>query len=96
MLFQAASLIALLAPTVLGTNILLTNDDGWAVAIIRAQFEALTLAGYNVRSFLFQQHRLLTATQGDLILTRGRQVWHLLQYHHANASHVSLRVRHLS
>lgn len=30
-------------------NILLTNDDGWAVAQIRAQFNALDAAGYNVR-----------------------------------------------
>jgi len=55
MLLHAASLFAFLAPTVLGTNILLTNDDGWAVAIIRAQFEALTRAGHDVSSFLFQQ-----------------------------------------
>ncbi|EPQ55705.1 sure-like protein, partial [Gloeophyllum trabeum ATCC 11539] len=30
------------------TNILLTNDDGWAVAMIRAQNDALKEAGYNV------------------------------------------------
>ncbi|KAI0689379.1 survival protein sure-like phosphatase/nucleotidase [Cytidiella melzeri] len=30
------------------TNILLTNDDGWAVAQIRAQYDALVAAGYNV------------------------------------------------
>ena len=49
MFIKAAPLFAFLVPTVLGTNILLTNDDGWAVAIIRAQFEAFTRAGYNVR-----------------------------------------------
>ena len=54
MLHQAAWILAIFAPTVLGTNILLTNDDGWGVSIIRAQFEALTLTGYDVRSFLFQ------------------------------------------
>lgn len=30
------------------TTIVLTNDDGWAVANIRAQFDALTNAGFNV------------------------------------------------
>ncbi len=29
-------------------NIILTNDDGWAVAQIRAQFNAISAAGYNV------------------------------------------------
>src|SRR5258706_7856672 len=56
MLPQTAWLIAVFAPTVLGTKILLTNDDGWAVSIIRAQFEALTLSGHDVRSFLFLQY----------------------------------------
>ncbi len=31
-------------------NIILTNDDGWAVAQIRAQNDALKAAGYNVSS----------------------------------------------
>lgn len=30
------------------TNILLSNDDGWAVAQIRAQNDALTAAGFSV------------------------------------------------
>ncbi len=30
-------------------NIVLTNDDGWAVAQIRAQNNALIAAGFNVR-----------------------------------------------
>ncbi|KAG7087617.1 hypothetical protein E1B28_013566 [Marasmius oreades] len=30
----------------LGTNIVVTNDDGWAVAMIRAQNDALRAAGY--------------------------------------------------
>lgn len=29
-------------------NIILTNDDGWAVAQIRAQNDALIAAGFNV------------------------------------------------
>ena len=31
-----------------GQKIVLTNDDGWAVAQIRAQFDSLEDAGYNV------------------------------------------------
>ena len=31
-------------------KILLTNDDGWAVAQIRAQFDAIEDAGFDVRS----------------------------------------------
>lgn len=30
-------------------NVVLTNDDGWATANIRAQFDALNSAGFNVR-----------------------------------------------
>lgn len=33
-------------------RIVLTNDDGWAVAQIRAEFETLSGAGYDVRSLL--------------------------------------------
>lgn len=36
----------------LATNILLTNDDGWAVANIRAQYAELQSAGYDVRVLL--------------------------------------------
>ncbi|KAF7791580.1 hypothetical protein EIP86_002596 [Pleurotus ostreatoroseus] len=32
-----------------GKNIVLTNDDGWAVAQVRAQVDALAGAGFNVR-----------------------------------------------
>ncbi|SJL08462.1 uncharacterized protein ARMOST_11826 [Armillaria ostoyae] len=31
-----------------GSNIVLTNDDGWAVALVRAQNDALKAAGHNV------------------------------------------------
>ncbi|KAI0789202.1 sure-like protein [Abortiporus biennis] len=41
--------LSLLAATLVNSqNIVLTNDDGWAVAQIRAQFDALTTAGFNV------------------------------------------------
>ena len=41
-----------------GGTLVITNDDGWATAQIRAQFEALSDAGYNVgvfRIFLLTQ-----------------------------------------
>ena len=31
-------------------KVLVTNDDGWAVAMIRAQVDALNAAEYDVRS----------------------------------------------
>jgi len=31
-------------------KILITNDDGWAVAQVRAQYDALVAAGHDVRS----------------------------------------------
>ena len=36
------------ASLALGHNILLTNDDGWATAQIRAQNDALEEAGFSV------------------------------------------------
>jgi hypothetical protein len=36
------------APRAVQANILLTNDDGWAVAQIRSEFDALDAAGFNV------------------------------------------------
>lgn len=33
---------------VCGQNIILTNDDGWTVAQIRAEYTALTAAGFDV------------------------------------------------
>lgn len=35
------------------TNVILTNDDGWAVAMIRQQMTALIKAGYDVSSDIF-------------------------------------------
>ena len=45
--------IALLVKTVYAQNLILTNDDGWAVAQIRAQRDALVDAGFNVRLLEF-------------------------------------------
>ena len=32
-------------------NIVISNDDGWATAQIRQEFDTLTAAGHNVRPF---------------------------------------------
>ncbi|KAM5538871.1 hypothetical protein V8D89_007593 [Ganoderma adspersum] len=47
-LFTTVALAAALFQGASANNILLTNDDGWAVAIIRAQRDSLVSAGYNV------------------------------------------------
>ena len=50
---MSAITIALFIKSVSAQNIFLTNDDGWAVAQIRAQRDALVDAGFNVRLRLF-------------------------------------------
>jgi 5'-nucleotidase len=47
-LLQAAAAVLTLLLAVNGQNVVLTNDDGWAVAMIREQFALLNSAGYNV------------------------------------------------
>ena len=46
-----ASLISvvLLLQVAFAQNLVLTNDDGWAVAQVRAQRDALVDAGFDVR-----------------------------------------------
>lgn len=45
------SLALLLAsPFIQGQKIVIGNDDGWAVAAIRAQFSALVAADYDVNT----------------------------------------------
>ncbi|KAH9856282.1 sure-like protein [Lenzites betulinus] len=43
-----ALLLSLLLSYAAATNIVITNDDGWATAQIRQQFDTLTSAGHNV------------------------------------------------
>ncbi len=58
-LLRAISLAILLqASRSSGQKIILTNDDGWAVAQIRAQRDSLVSAGFNVR-------RILAETRGS-------------------------------
>ena len=44
--------VALLYRGAFAQNLVLTNDDGWAVAQIRAQRDALVDAGFDVRVFI--------------------------------------------
>ena len=46
-----ATFLLCAASAALSQNVILTNDDGWAVAQIRAQFDALNAAGFSVRIF---------------------------------------------
>ncbi|CAK5270965.1 unnamed protein product [Mycena citricolor] len=48
MVFRTLILCALVQLAVAAPKIVLTNDDGWAVAHIRAQYSALEAAGYDV------------------------------------------------
>lgn len=70
-LLQAISLAALLpACAYAGTeSIVLTNDDGWAVAQIRAQRDSLVDAGFDVRRV---PYRLLRLKTGDSATARAR------------------------
>ncbi|ESK96805.1 acid phosphatase [Moniliophthora roreri MCA 2997] len=45
---KASVFLCYSATLVVGQKIVLTNDDGWATAMIRAQNDALKSAGYNV------------------------------------------------
>jgi 5'-nucleotidase len=48
--FGVPFIVALAATTVPAqVKVVMSNDDGWAVANIRAQFEAFEDAGFNVR-----------------------------------------------
>lgn len=48
MLLKFLIVLSVLLGGVYSQNIVLTNDDGWAVAQIRAQNNALKAAGFNV------------------------------------------------
>ncbi|KAK7440035.1 hypothetical protein VKT23_017286 [Stygiomarasmius scandens] len=48
MLFLSTVFVLVLSVCAQGANILLTDDDGWASAMIRAQYNALKAAGHNV------------------------------------------------
>ena len=63
------SLLVLLPLILVGSAefILLTNDDGWAVAQIRAQFNAFEASGYVVRVFRIQIRVFVLLTHSALV-----------------------------
>ena len=67
-------LTALFACAAFGQNILLTNDDGWAVAQIHAQNDALKAAGFNVSSPSPNSGGALIAIFGRLFFPRPRRM----------------------
>lgn len=79
LLFSTLLVFIHACPLVRGqTKILIGNDDGWAVAIIRAQFNALANAGYDVHAHYF----CLIACEltgdghvGHLILPSCQPIW---------------------
>lgn len=97
------SLLALVT-VVTATNIVLTNDDGWAVAQIRAQNTALKNAGYTVRtSFKFaawvgigMEADTLGSLSGHSVCACRKPVRYRLLIHHAVSPHtnpqISLRI----
>ena len=59
-------------------SIVLTNDDGWATAQIRAQDNALTAAGFNVsrKAVIVLAGNLTIVITGCLISSSGKRVRH--------------------
>ncbi len=78
-------------------HLILTNDDGWAVAQIRAQRDALVDAGFDVRlsmAFLFIgfthcENRLFSLPRRKTNPGRDHPLQHLSHCpNHANSTHV--------
>lgn len=85
-----APLLAL-ASIVRSTQIVLTNDDGWAVAQIRAQKDALTAAGHKVRLLSIPRGECspMPFYAGHSVCTCRGPVWDRLIFHHALPSYES-------
>ena len=47
--------LPLLPVLVAATNIVISDDDGWATAQIRQQFDVLSNAGHNVRTIVIYE-----------------------------------------
>ena len=63
MLSLSTVLVLTLSLSAKGANIVLTNDDGWATAMIRAQYNALKAAGHSVSLLDPARRHLLTFLQ---------------------------------
>lgn len=68
---QSCSLLLIFTLCITAQNVLLTNDDGWAVAQIRAQNTALINAGFNVRikSSFVRRHSLTSVVLAQVVLS---------------------------
>lgn len=56
-------------------KVVLTNDDGWAEAQIRAEYEALNEAGFDVSESMTGRVRLLIRTEeGCLVCSCRKQI----------------------
>ena len=76
------TLVSALPNVVTATKLVLTNDDGWAAANIRAHYAQLAAAGHNVRAsrFYFQWNVTDQWTcynlSGCAICSRRKWIWH--------------------
>lgn len=85
-------------------KLVLTNDDGWAVAQIRAEYEALTEAGYDVRGCMLRSHvqhanlalhppsLFVNKPKGHPVKSRSELVWQRLTLRPRPAHRAPLRV----
>lgn len=64
--------VSIVAVAAAAKRIVLTNDDGWAVAQIRAEFDALVAAGHDVRTRAPSYTRL--PVSADFPATPGHSV----------------------
>lgn len=79
-------------------KIVLTNDDGWAVAQIRAEFTALVNDGYDVRTTgLFSMIIVLQLLLSGRFVGSSREpVRHWVINDHADYLHRGMRIRYMS
>ena len=76
--------LTLAIATARAQNIVISDDDGWATAQIRAQYESLTDAGYNVRcSWGIWCSPMPRDVLGGPVVPRAQPVWEGLAFENA-------------
>ena len=61
--------LPLLPVFVAATNIVISDDDGWATAQIRQQFDVLSNAGHNVRTtVIYKQSGSFAQVNGSILV----------------------------
>ena len=61
--------LSLLSAYVAATKIVISNDDGWATAQIRQQFDVLSNAGHNVRTtVIYKQSGSFAQVNGSILV----------------------------